>query len=175
MLVAQSCPTLCDPMGCSLLGSSVHGSSQARILEWVAVPFSRGSSWPRVWTQVSHTVGRFFTVWATREAPDNLRVLPKELLFQLCFFTRWVISKAIDPDETFLADGEWAVPSLNSARPQHVMAVTWSSELLRNMCWCWSFMIRAYVGVATTCCPGDTLKYLSLSSKGTLPTIWFHR
>ena len=46
-LVAQSCPTLCDPMDCTLPGSSVHGISQARLLEWVAISFSRGSSWPR--------------------------------------------------------------------------------------------------------------------------------
>ena len=52
-LVAQSCPTLCDPMDDSPLGSSVLGLLQARILEWVAIPFSRGSSWPRDWTQVS--------------------------------------------------------------------------------------------------------------------------
>ena len=49
--VAQSCPTLCDPMDCNLPGSSVHGILQARILEWVAISFSRGSSWPRDWTQ----------------------------------------------------------------------------------------------------------------------------
>ena len=49
-------------------GSSVHGILQARILEWVAIPFSRGSSQPRDWTWVSHITGRFFTVWATREA-----------------------------------------------------------------------------------------------------------
>ena len=47
VLVTQSCPILCDPMGCSLPGSSVHGILQARILEWVAIPFSRGSSQPR--------------------------------------------------------------------------------------------------------------------------------
>ena len=46
-------------------GSSVQGILQARILEWVAIPFSRGSSWPRDWTQVSCTAGRFFTIWAT--------------------------------------------------------------------------------------------------------------
>ena len=46
----QSCPTLCDPMDCSPSGSSVHGISQARILEWVAIPFCRESSWPRNWT-----------------------------------------------------------------------------------------------------------------------------
>ena len=67
--VAQSCPTLCDPMDCSLPGFSVHGIFQARILEWAAISFSRGSSRPRDQTQVSRTVGRHFTVWATREAP----------------------------------------------------------------------------------------------------------
>ena len=48
--VTQSCLTLCDPTHCTLLGPSVHGIFQARILEWVAVPFSRGSSCPRNWT-----------------------------------------------------------------------------------------------------------------------------
>ena len=65
--VAQSCPTLCDPMDCSLSGSSVHGIFQARVLEWIAISFSRESSWPRDRTWVSHIAGRHFTVWATRE------------------------------------------------------------------------------------------------------------
>ena len=70
--VTQSCPTLCDPMDCSLPGSSVHGIFQARVLEWVVISFSRGSSQPRDQTQVSCTAGRRFTVWATREAMMNL-------------------------------------------------------------------------------------------------------
>ena len=65
--VAQSCPTLCDPMDCSLPGSSFHGIFQARVLEWVAISFSRRSSRSRDRIQVSHIVGRHFTVWATRE------------------------------------------------------------------------------------------------------------
>ena len=65
--VAQSCLTLCDPMDCSLPGSSVHGIFQAIVLEWTAISFSRGSSQPRDWTRVSHIVDRRFTVWATRE------------------------------------------------------------------------------------------------------------
>ena len=65
--VAQSCPTLCYPMDCSLPGSSVHGIFQARVLEWVAIAFSRGSSSPRDWTRVSGIVGRRFTIWATRD------------------------------------------------------------------------------------------------------------
>ena len=59
--VAQSCPTLCDPIHYSPPGSSVHGILQTRILEWVAIPFSRGSSWPRNQTQVSCIASRFFT------------------------------------------------------------------------------------------------------------------
>ena len=65
--VAQSCLTLCDRMDCSLPASSVHGSLQARILEWVAISVSRRSSQPRDRTQVSHIAGRFFIVSATRE------------------------------------------------------------------------------------------------------------
>ena len=57
--------TLCNPMD-----HTAHGTFQARILEWVAFPFSRGSSQPRVRTQVSHIAGRFFTSWATREAQN---------------------------------------------------------------------------------------------------------
>ena len=68
MLVAQFCPNLCDPIDCSPPGSSVHGILQARILEWVAISFCRGSSLPRNWAQVSCIAGRFFTIWATREA-----------------------------------------------------------------------------------------------------------
>ena len=61
--VTPSCPTLCDPMD-----STAHGILQARILEWVAFPFSRGASQPRYWTQVSCIAGGCFTSWATREA-----------------------------------------------------------------------------------------------------------
>ena len=62
VLVTQLCPTLRDPMHCSLPGSSVLGILQARILEWVAMPSTRGSSQPRDRTQVSHITGRFFTI-----------------------------------------------------------------------------------------------------------------
>ena len=64
-LVTQSCLTLCDPMDCNPPGSSVHGILQARILEWVAIPFSRDQ------TQVSDITGRFSTEGATREAPKG--------------------------------------------------------------------------------------------------------
>ena len=63
--VVQSCLTLCDP-----IDYTVHGILQARILEWVAFPFSRGSSQPRDQTQVSRIAGRFFTSWAARGAKE---------------------------------------------------------------------------------------------------------
>ena len=60
--VAQLCLTLCDPMDCSLSGSSIHGIFQARVLEWIAISFSRGSSLPRNQTWVSLIAGRCFTI-----------------------------------------------------------------------------------------------------------------
>ena len=65
--VTQSCLTVCDPMDCSPPGSSDHGILPARILEWVAMSFSRGSSQPRDRTQVSRIEGRCFNLWTTRE------------------------------------------------------------------------------------------------------------
>ena len=65
----QPCLILCNPLDYNLPGSSVHGILQARILEWGAIPFSKGSSQPRNRTRVSCIVGTFFTIWAIREAP----------------------------------------------------------------------------------------------------------
>jgi len=83
------CPTLCNPMDCSLPGSSIHGIFQARILEWIAISFSRRCFWPRDWTRVSHIVGRRFTVWDTREELylrlryRKYNISKKELVFWL--------------------------------------------------------------------------------------------
>ena len=77
VLVAQSCLTYCNPMDSSPPGFSVHGILQARIFEWVAIPFSRRSSWPWNRTQVSCIANRFFTTWATREAQLNIVILFK--------------------------------------------------------------------------------------------------
>ena len=73
MLLAQLCLTLCNPLDCSPPGSSALsiGILQARILEWVATSFSRGSSQPRDRSWVSSIAGRFFTIWATCEAPEE--------------------------------------------------------------------------------------------------------
>ena len=84
--VAQSCPTLCDPMDCCPPDSSVRGILQARILEWVAISFSRGSSWPRDQTQVSHIVADtlpsepFFTLGGQNiGASASVSVLPMSI------------------------------------------------------------------------------------------------
>ena len=68
VLVIQSCLTLCDPMDSSLAGSFVHGILQARILEWVAISFSRESSQSKDQSWVSCIADRFFTIWTTGEA-----------------------------------------------------------------------------------------------------------
>ena len=68
MSVSQPCPTLCDPVDCCPPSSSVHGILQARILEWVAISFSKGSSRPRDQTQVSNIAGRRFNLCTTKKA-----------------------------------------------------------------------------------------------------------
>ena len=77
--VVQSCLTLCDP-----IDYMVHGILQARILEWVAFPFSRGSSQPRDQTQVSPIVGGFFTSWATREALSTRSECNCKIVWTFC-------------------------------------------------------------------------------------------
>ena len=98
--VAQSCPTLCDPMDCSLPGSSVHGIFQARVLEWGAISFSRGSSQPRDWTLVSRIAGRCFNLWATRaiKGPSNSTpgIDPRELKTYIhTVFITWMSTAAL--------------------------------------------------------------------------------
>ena len=81
----QLCPTLCDPMDCSLPGFSIQGILQARILQWVTISFSRGSSWPRDRTRVSHIGGRRFNLWATYRGKESKKewiyvcILEKEM------------------------------------------------------------------------------------------------
>ena len=95
VVVAQSCPTLCDPMDCNPPDSSVHGIFQIRILELVVIPFSRGSSHPRDWTWVSRIMGRFFTA----EQPGKCLVIYLGLSLPL--------EKAMAPHSNTLA---WKIP-----------------------------------------------------------------
>ena len=117
--VAQSYPTLFDPMDCSLPGSSVHEIFQARILEWVAISFSRGSFQPRDQTRAS-TAGRFLTDWATREA--NRKANRKDSIVVLS------VSQLIETGDlgsfltVFPCVGLWFVPRICS------IYTCWTSE-----------------------------------------------
>ena len=81
VLAAQLYPTLCDPIDCSTLDSSVCEILQTRMLEWEAIPLSRGSSQPKNRTWVSCIAGLFFTVWSTREALVEKLILNHPLVF----------------------------------------------------------------------------------------------
>ena len=118
--VAQSCPTLCDPMDCSLPGSSIHGIFQARVLEWVAVSFSRGSSWPRDWTRVSCIAGRRFTLWATREALISCLKKDCQHYFQFICVLVKISGNHIKPKQTTIEK-----------------ILVYRIKLLEGRCWHW--------------------------------------
>ena len=82
--IAQSCPTLCNPMVCGPPGSSVHGIFQVRILQGVAISSSRGSSWPREWISFSCIASRFFAIWVIRKThicTIRYKIVNKNLLY----------------------------------------------------------------------------------------------
>ena len=88
--VTQLCPTLCDPMGCSLPGSSVHEIFQARVLEWIAISFSWGFSQTRNRTWVSRIAASRFIIWATREnLVPNTGLNPNDYLMEASQIWRW--------------------------------------------------------------------------------------
>ena len=82
--VSQPCPTLCDPMNCSLPGSSIHGIFQARVLEWGAIASSRRSSQPRDWTWVSRIVDRCFTVNGQKTLGHDYALNPIVYTSKIC-------------------------------------------------------------------------------------------
>ena len=95
MKVTQLCPTLCNPMD-----HAVHGISQAWILEWVAFPFSRGSSQPRDQTQVSRVSVGFFTSWATRETQE--------------YWSGWPICSSVDHPDPGIEQSKLGYPALQA-------------------------------------------------------------
>ena len=99
--VVQSCLTLCDPMDCSPTDSSIHGIFQARILEWVAISFSRRSSWPRDRIQVSCIAGRHFPIWTTREALVNEAEVDDFLEFSCFFYNPMDVDSLISDSSAF--------------------------------------------------------------------------
>ena len=113
--VFHSDPMLCDPMDYNLPGSSVHGILQTRILEWVAIPFSRGSSRPRNGTQVSCITGRFISVWATREAwlykgNRKIQIFDRNLPhLKFCQFKKIFLKKHKNSQTNMSVDQAWHI------------------------------------------------------------------
>ena len=106
----QSCPTLCDPLDCSLPGSSDHRILQARILEWIAIHSSRGSSWFRNWTHVSYSscsAGEFFTTKSlgkpythTHTHTHTHVAVVQSLSCAQLFATSWTVARQASPSST---------------------------------------------------------------------------
>ena len=116
VLVAQSCLTLCNLTDCSPPGFSAHGILQTRILEWIAIPFSRGSSQPRDRTRVSCIAGSFFTMNSlstffpisviTEHWAQSL--VPEQLLVCSCMPSHWVVSDSLTSYELALLSMEFS-------------------------------------------------------------------
>ena len=102
VLVIQLCPTLCNPMDCGLPGFCVHGIFQARILEWLAIPFSMGSSWPRDRTLVSCNAGEFFIVLATREAHMSIPISQFLLPHHFAPWYPYELTRELDSNQIYL-------------------------------------------------------------------------
>ena len=88
-LVTQPCPTLCNPVDCSPSGSSVLRDSPGKILQWVTMPSPKGWSQLRNWTQVSHTAGRFFTLWATQPQEEWNKSICSNMDWPRDYHTKW--------------------------------------------------------------------------------------
>ena len=137
VLVAQSCPTLCDPMDWGSPGSSVHRILQGRILDWVAISFSRRSSQPRDRTQVSSIAGWLFTVWATREA---------------LIFTAAAVAKSLQSCPTLCdpIDGSppgSSVPGILQARTLEWVTISFSNA------WKWKVKVKSLSRVRPSATP----------------------
>ena len=131
VLVTLSCLILCDPMDCRPSGSSVHGILHSRILEWVAIPFSRRSSQPRDQTQVSCISGRFFTIWATGRT-TGFYGLVLLLLLLLSHFSRvWLCA-------TLEMEAYQALLSLGFSRQEHWSGLPFPSPMRESEKWKWS-------------------------------------
>ena len=135
VLVAQSCLTLCDPMDCSLPGSSVHGILQARIPEWVAIPFPRGSSWPRDQSQVSCIAGRFFSTELLNNRNVFLTVLAARKDWQM-----WRLLRA-----HFLVH-RWTFSSM-LAQGRRAQVMLWVSSVRALILFRWASLVTQMVKI----------------------------
>ena len=128
--VAQSCPTLWDPTDCSLPDSSVHTIFQARVLEWVAISFCRRSSQPRDWTWASCIAGRWFTVWATREATVIYLIWNQKRAREPCLIYK--SSRQLNQDQVIFGLSWWL-------KWQRICLQQWRSGFSR---WVWKIPWR---------------------------------
>ena len=129
-LVTLSCLTLCEPKDCSPSGSSVHGTLHSRILEWVAIPFSRRSSQPRDQTQVSCIAGRFFTIWATGRTTGFYGLVLLLLLLSHCSCVRLCVTLEMEAYQALL--------SLGFSRQEHWSRLLFPSPMHESEKWKWS-------------------------------------
>ena len=151
VLVARLCLTLCDSMDCSPPDSSVHGIFQARILRWVSISFSWGSSWPRDQTQVSSITGRFFTIWATQKA------LRRKAMTNL--------------DSVLKSKDITLLTNVNVAKAMVFPVVTCRCESWIIKSWCfWTVMLEK-----TLESPLDCKQIKPVNSKGNKPWIFIGR
>ena len=131
----------CNPMDCSPPGSTVHGVLLARILEWVAVPFSRGSSQPRDWVHISCVcwIGRQIPYhWATREAPDHYTLLYK---WDYPIYNIWAFTTLLNTERSIFMKIETCAsnPAGRDGAGSHTKAFalesSWSSLLRHAASW----------------------------------------
>ena len=137
-VLSHLCLTLCSPINYSLPGSSVHGIFQARILEWIAISYSRGSSQLRNWTGVSCIAGGFFTNWAIREA------LKKAEQWRTDAFELWCWRRLLDSKEIKPTGQSYRKPTANIHRKDwcwswisNTLATWWEEPTHWKRPWCW--------------------------------------
>ena len=127
----------CYLTDCGLPGSSVHGILQAKILEWAAISFSRGSSWPRNQTQVSCIADRFFTNWATREANCFVNFcicfkffLIRSQIFSICIHLLEICYTTTSPhcSFTFLYENTWKKQPMKRRRHLKMLGLSWQNN-----------------------------------------------
>ena len=130
--VTQSCLTLCNPMDCSPLGSSIHGIFLARVLEQVAISFSRGSSRSKDRTQGSHIVGRHFTIWATREDKKERKFVNPHgwaMYFLFLRFRLWQMGFSYRPKKS-MDESSWDDPRKFLAGSRDSLLALWPEDII---------------------------------------------
>ena len=143
MLVIQSCLMLCNRMDCSPQGSSVHWILQAKILEWVAILFTRESFWPKDRTWVSFTAGRFFAIWDTREEGGKIQT-PRKM---------WV-------QDHSLRNRSWYLALPESLLHSHFSVSAGAAVPCSTFLYVWGRVDTCICVAESLCCPPKTITEL---------------